>query len=63
MSPEQLGDRRLRDLWCSRKFGKEPPGNADITSQETEPNGIETHVSRHPNTGKIELPSSFLGTS
>ena len=38
VSPEQLGDRRLWELWCSRKFGKEPPGNGDLTSQETEPN-------------------------
>ena len=61
--PEQLGDWQLRELWYSRKFGKEPPGSGDLTSLTTEPNGIGTHVSRHPITEKTPLPSSFLGTS
>ena len=63
VSPEQLGDWRLRELCSSSKFGKEPQGNGDLTSQETEPNGIGTHVSSHPNSEKTSLPSSFLGTS
>uniref|UniRef100_M3XRM6 Uncharacterized protein n=1 Tax=Mustela putorius furo TaxID=9669 RepID=M3XRM6_MUSPF len=32
----------------SRKSGKEPPGSGDLTSLTTQPNGIGTHVSRHP---------------
>ena len=63
VSIEQLGDRWLRELWYSRKFGKEPPGSGDLTSLTTEPNGIGTHVSRQPITEKTPLPSSFLGTS
>ena len=38
VSLEQLGDRQLRELWWSRKFGKEPPGSGDLTSLTTEPN-------------------------
>ena len=61
--PEQLGDRWLRELWCSRKFSKESPGSGDLTSLTTEPKRNGTHVSRHPITEKTPLPSSFLGTS
>ena len=63
VSLEQLADRRLMELWWSRKIGKEPPGSGDLTSRTTKPNGIGTHVSRHPITEKKPLPSSFLGTS
>ena len=63
MSLEQLGDRRLRELWWSRKFGKEPPGSGDLTSLMTEPKGIGTHISRHPITEKTAMPNSFLGTT
>ena len=63
VSLEQLGDRQLRELCWGRKFSKEPPGSGDLTSLTTEPNGIGTHVSRHPFTEKTRLPSSFLGTS
>ena len=63
VSLEQLGDRWLRELWCSRNFGKEPPGSGDLTSLMTEPNGIGTFVSRHPITEKTPHPSSFQSKS
>ena len=59
VSLEQLGDQRLRELWWSRKFGKEPPGSGDLTSPTTEPNRIGIHISRHPIKRKPSCPAHF----